>query len=97
MFVFYLKKEKHISRLYIVVLQQCITEGDVELQIPLPLKGTVHPKIIIFLLPVVLLINLNSFGASSGDIGCRDFRLFSNIMGLNGALNVVLTMPKQYM
>ena len=31
---------------------------------------------------------------SSGDISRRDFCLFSNIMGVNGALNVVLTAPK---
>ena len=33
---------------------------------------------------------------SFGDIGRRDVCLFSNIMGLNGALNVVLTVPKKY-
>ena len=55
-------------------------------------KGTVHPKFISFLLPVVLFISLDSFGF--GDIGRRDFCLLSNIMGLNGALNVVLTAPK---
>ena len=31
---------------------------------------------------------------SFGGISCRDFCLLSNIMGLNGALNVVLTVPK---
>ena len=32
--------------------------------------------------------------SSFGDIDRRDFYLLSNIMGLNGALNVVLTAPK---
>ena len=51
----------------------------------LTLKGQFTPKsrIHIFLLPVVLLISL--------DTSCTDFCLLSNIMGLNGALNVVLT------
>ena len=31
---------------------------------------------------------------SFGDIGRRDFCLLSNIMALNGALNVVLTAPE---
>ena len=33
---------------------------------------------------------------SFGDIGRTDFCFFSNIMGLNGALHVVLTMPQKY-
>ena len=51
---------------------------------------------VFFLLPVELFISLDSFGvfSSSGDIDHRDFCLLSNIMGLNGALNVVLTGPK---
>ena len=62
------------------------------------LKGTVHPKI------------RNTFPCSAiyqselfwcelpgfGDIGYRGFCLLSNIKGLNGALNVVLTVPKKY-
>ena len=36
----------------------------------------------------MLFIKLDHFGVS------RDFCLLSNIMGLNGALNVVLTTPK---
>ena len=50
-------------------------------------KGTVHRKItkyIFFLLFVVRFIKVVSFG----DVGRRDFCLLSNIMGLNGALNV---------
>ena len=31
---------------------------------------------------------------SLGDIGRRDFCLLSDIMGLNGALNVVVTVPQ---
>ena len=30
-----------------------------------------------------------------GDIGCRDFCLFSNIMGVIGAINVVLKVPQK--
>ena len=29
-------------------------------------------------------------------MGCRDLCLFSNIMGVNGALNVLVTVPKKY-
>ena len=55
------------------------------------LKGTVHSKIknIFFLLPVELFINLYCLLcelSSFGDIGHRDFYLFSNIM--------VLAVPK---
>ena len=49
------------------------------------LKG----QFIFFLLPVVQFIML-----WFGDIGPIDFYLLSNIIGLNGALNVVLTAPK---
>ena len=41
---------------------------------------------------MVLIINLDSFGVIV--FGRRDFSLLSNIMGVNCALNVVLTVPK---
>ena len=52
-------------------------------------KGQFTPKskCIFFLLPLVLFINLDSFGMSC---------LFSNIMGLNGDLNMVLTAIIKY-
>ena len=58
----------------------------------LHLKGqfSQNLKYILFLLPVVLFINLDYFG----DIGRRDFCLLSNFMGVNGALIVMLTTPK---
>ena len=49
------------------------------------------------LLPLELFMSLDRFDVSClvfGDISRRDFCLLSNIMGLNGALNVVLTAPK---
>ena len=60
-----------------------------------PFKGTVHNKIknTLFLLHLVLFISCLEL-SNFGDIGRRDFCLLSNIMGLNGALNVVLTAPK---
>ena len=57
------------------------------------LKGQFTPKAKhpFLLLPVVLFISLDSFGelSSFGDFGRRDFCIFPNIMGHNGALNVV--------
>ena len=57
-------------------------------------ERTVHPKIkknkTLFLLPVELFISLDSFE----DICRRDFCLPYDIMGLNGALNVLLTAPQ---
>ena len=50
---------------------------------PKDIKGI--QKYILFL-PVVLFINLDCFGVSC---------LFSNIVGVNGALNVVLTASKK--
>ena len=65
------------------------------------LKGqfTQNQKSLFFLLPVVLFICLDCFGvlSSFSDIGCRDFCLLSNVMGVNSALNVVLTDPQKYM
>ena len=53
-------------------------------------KGTVHPN---QKYTFLLLINLDSVGVSCLVIW-KDFCLLSNIMGLNGALNVALTVPK---
>ena len=48
-----------------------------------------------FLSPVELIINLDSFGVSCLvlEISAVEIRLFSNIIGLNGALDV-LTAPR---
>ena len=51
-------------------------------------KGTVHPKI---KQPGLFWCEMSSFG----DIGCGDFCLLSNIMGLNDALKV-LTVPQKF-
>ena len=48
------------------------------------------------LLPVVLFNNLDSFWCQLPSFGDRDFCLLSNIVGLSGALNVVLTEPQKY-
>ena len=63
------------------------------------LKGQFSPKskIHIFSLTFTAIHQSKLFWCelpSFGDIGRRDFCLLSNIMGLNGALNVVLTAPK---
>ena len=62
------------------------------------LKGAVHPKIKnIFFLSVQIFINPDSFGLSCLvlEISSIEISAFSlNIMGLNGALNVVLTASK---
>ena len=59
------------------------------------LKGTVHPKIknTLFFLTCSAVYQSKLFRyelSSFGDIDCREFCLLSNIMEINGALNVVL-------
>ena len=62
-------------------------------------KGTVHRQIkntYFFLLPVVLLINLNCFDVSClvlPDIACGEFCFFSNIKGPNSAWFMVPKLP----
>ena len=51
------------------------------------IEGTVHPKSKFLILHVVLFINQLS-------IKKRDFCLLLNMMGVNAALNVVFTAPK---
>ena len=51
---------------------------------------------ITLLLHLVLLNTIINQLPSPGDIGCKNVCLFSSIMGVNGALNVVLTVPKTY-
>ena len=51
-----------------------------------------NQKYIFFLLPVVLLINLDCF---AGSCLVSEISAFS-LMGLNGALNEVSTAPKTY-
>ena len=65
------------------------------------LKGTVLPKIknTCFSLTFSAVYQSKLFWCelpSFGDIGHRDFHFLSNIIGLNDALNVVLTAPKKY-
>ena len=56
-------------------------------------KGTVHKIKNTSFLPVVLFITLDSFGVSCRvlEISAVEISAFSNIIGVNGALNLVLT------
>ena len=57
------------------------------------LKGTVHPKI----KNTYFFLNLDYFAESCLVLEILlIFCLFSNIMGLNDALNVLLTVPEKY-
>ena len=64
-------------------------------------KGTAHHKIKKYLFSLTFngIYQSKLFCCalpSFGDVSCRDFRLLSNIMGLNGARNVVFTAPQKY-
>ena len=64
-------------------------------------KGPVHPKSKIHVFPLTCsaIYQSRMFWCelpSFEDIVCRDFCLLSNIMGLNGARNVVLTVPLRH-
>ena len=66
-----------------MVLIWCIVKGTVHIHIsPLTCSAIYQSRLFWCELP------------SFGDIGRRDFCLFSKIMGLNGALNVGLAVPK---
>ena len=65
----------------------------------LKVKGTVHLKIKIHIFPLTFIIYTSfcSELSSFGDISRRYFSLLSNIIWVNGALLVALTVPKNHL